>query len=93
MRSDISEMLMGHNIGLPDHYLRPTEQDLLEHYLCVVPHLTITEEQRLEQKLDKSEAGKTEIMNMAQATIYQMSKIFRGHQKNRKVGRFANLLA
>jgi integrase len=74
MRSDISEMLMGHNIGLSDHYLRPTEQDLLEHYLHAVPHLTITEEARLAQKLDKSEADKTEMMKMAEATINQMSQ-------------------
>jgi hypothetical protein len=36
-----AEILVGHNEGLPAHYNRPTEQDLLNEYLKVVDNLSI----------------------------------------------------
>jgi integrase len=43
------EMLMGHETGLPAHYIRPTESELLEEYLKVVDHLTVNKQVVMEQ--------------------------------------------
>jgi hypothetical protein len=41
MRPSIAKMLMGHSLGLDDSYFKPTENEMLEDYLKVVPSLTI----------------------------------------------------
>lgn len=45
------EILMGHSTGISDSYYRPTENDLLEDYLKVVDHLTISGESKLRMEL------------------------------------------
>jgi integrase len=44
-----TEMLMGHETGLPAHYIRPTETELLEEYLKVVNYLTVNKQVVMEQ--------------------------------------------
>jgi hypothetical protein len=36
-----AEFLMGHSLGLPDSYIKPIQDNVLEHYLKAVKHLTI----------------------------------------------------
>jgi hypothetical protein len=43
------EMLMGHETGLPAHYIRPTEPELLEEYLKVVDYLTVNRQVVIER--------------------------------------------
>ena len=46
-------MLLGHKIGLSSSYYRPSEAELLEEYLRVVPELTINEENRLSRQVQE----------------------------------------
>jgi hypothetical protein len=46
------EKLMGHSVGISDSYYRATEKELLEDYLKAVPVLTISNESRLQTRLD-----------------------------------------
>jgi len=48
----ITELLMGHSIGISDSYYRPTENDLLEEYLKAVDVLTISNENRLKMQVE-----------------------------------------
>jgi integrase len=50
------ETLMGHSTGISDSYYRPTEGELLEDYLKIVDHLTITSESR--RKVEVQEINK-----------------------------------
>jgi hypothetical protein len=38
------EFLMGHSLGLPESYYKPTENDVLQDYLKAVPSLTINDD-------------------------------------------------
>jgi integrase len=48
----ITELLMGHSVGISDSYYRPTEKDLLEDYLKAVDALTISNENRLKMQVE-----------------------------------------
>ena len=50
---EIREMLLGHKIGLSSSYYRPSESELLEEYLRVIPELTINEENRLQKQVQE----------------------------------------
>jgi integrase len=45
------EILMGHSVGISDSYYRPTENELLEDYQKAVDYLTISQENRLRNKV------------------------------------------
>jgi integrase len=67
----IKEMLMGHSIGLDDHYFKPSKNDVLQEYLQAVDALTINEENRLKienikikQRNDVLERDKYEIISL-----------------------------
>jgi integrase len=47
------EKLMGHSTGISDSYYRATENELLEDYLKAVPMLTISNEHRLQNDMEK----------------------------------------
>lgn len=49
----IKEMLMGHSIGLDDHYFKPSESEVLQEYLKAVNALTVNEENRLKIKVEE----------------------------------------
>ena len=55
------EITMGHNIGLSGSYYRPTEREILDDYLMAVDLLTINEENRLKNKVEKLEIEKSRI--------------------------------
>ena len=46
-------MLLGHKIGLSSSYYRPSESELLEEYLRVIPELTISDENRLQKQVQE----------------------------------------
>jgi hypothetical protein len=47
------ETLMGHSVGISDSYYRPTESELLEDYLKVADHLTVSTESKLKIELEQ----------------------------------------
>jgi tetratricopeptide (TPR) repeat protein len=55
------EITMGHNIGLSGSYYRPSEREILDDYLIAVDLLTINEENRLKNKVEKLEIEKSRI--------------------------------
>jgi integrase len=48
----ITELLMGHSVGISDSYYRPTEKDLLEEYMKAIDALTISNENRLKMQVE-----------------------------------------
>ena len=48
------ELLMGHSIGISDHYYRPTENELLEDYLKAEPLLSISEAEEVRRESELS---------------------------------------
>lgn len=67
-------MLEGHSVGIDDHYARPSESDLLEEYLKAVDLLTIDPSQRLQRKVDKMQAEKNQLEQLA-AKITDIEKL------------------
>lgn len=72
------ELLMGHSVGISDHYYRPTEKELLDDYLHAIPLLTVSEvaevkrqmtekEKNLEQKISEMETKLTSLLPLALA--------------------------
>lgn len=55
---------MDHSLGESQNYHRPTEQELLEHYLNVVDLLTINDEFRLKRKIEVLEVDKSKLENI-----------------------------
>jgi integrase len=54
------ERLMGHDTRLDNNYFKPNSQDLLDSYLTVVNSLTLNEEFRLRQRVEKLEVEKSQ---------------------------------
>ena len=59
MRPINIEILMNHSTGISDSYYRATENELLEDYLVAVDLLTINDENRLKNKIQKLQIEKT----------------------------------
>jgi hypothetical protein len=55
------ERLMGHDTRLDNNYFKPNEEDLLSEYCKVVDLLTLNEEFKLRQKIEKLEVEKSRI--------------------------------
>ena len=71
MKPAIKEMLMGHSIGLDDHYFKPSKNDVLQEYLKAIDALTINQENRLKienikikQRNDDLERNKDEVLSL-----------------------------
>ena len=73
MNQTKKERLMGHDTRLDNSYYKPNSQDLLDSYLNVVNSLTLSEEFRLRQKVEKLEVEKTQIESLA-AEIREIKK-------------------
>lgn len=56
MRPIDVETLMGHSTGISDSYYRPTEKDLLDSYLAISHHLTLSEVEQVKRELKKKES-------------------------------------
>ena len=61
LNPEIREMLLGHKIGLVSAYYKPTEQEMLNEYLKAVNLLTINEENRLKDKVEKLTIEKSQL--------------------------------
>lgn len=59
------ERLMGHDTGLDNNYFKPNSHDLLNTYLQVVDLLTLNEEFRLHQKIERLGVEKTQFEALA----------------------------
>lgn len=68
-------MLEGHSTGIRDHYVRPTEQKMLDEYMKAVNNLTINEEHRLKIKVQLLESEKTNYEKL-DAKIDELSRKF-----------------
>jgi hypothetical protein len=55
------ERLMGHDTRLDNNYFKPSEEDLLSEYIKVVDLMTLNEEFKLRQKIEKLEVEKSRI--------------------------------
>jgi integrase len=67
------KILMGHDTGLEKSYYKPSESEILEDYLRVIDLLTINEESRLKNKIEKLEIDKAEYEALA-ADIARIKK-------------------
>jgi hypothetical protein len=56
---------MGHDTRLDNNYFKPNEEDLLSEYIKVVDLLTLNEEFKLRQKIEKLEVEKSKIDSLA----------------------------
>jgi integrase len=65
----ITELFMGHSVGISDSYYRPTEKDLLEEYLKAVDALSISNENRLKMQVELLAASSKETEEMINARM------------------------
>jgi hypothetical protein len=64
MDAEIREKLVGHSIGIARHYIRYSQQEMLQEYIKAVDLLTISEENRLKKVRDLTKKhDEIEIMN------------------------------
>jgi integrase len=61
LNPEIREMLLGHKIGLASAYYKPTVQEMLNEYLKASNLLTINEENRLKDKVEKLTIEKSQL--------------------------------
>ncbi len=54
-------MLEGHDVGIDDHYVLPTQDDLLKEYQKAIDPLTINPENRLKRKVEKLEVERSQV--------------------------------
>lgn len=64
LNPEIREMLLGHKIGLASAYYKPTVQEMLDEYLKAVNRLTINEENRLKDKVEKLTIEKSQLESL-----------------------------
>ena len=70
----ITELLMGHSVGISDSYYRPTEKDLLEEYLKAVDALTISNENRLKTQVEVLVAATRETEEMINTKLAEKDR-------------------
>ena len=62
VNSNIAEKLMAHNRGLDDVYFKPTKDDCFREFVKAVPHLTISESEKLKSQLSDLQEDKDELV-------------------------------
>jgi integrase len=70
----ITELLMGHSVGISDSYYRPTVKDLLEEYLKAVDALTISNENRLKMQVEVLAASTKETEEMVNTKLAEKDR-------------------
>jgi integrase len=73
----VTEILMGHSVGISDSYYRPTENDLLEEYLKAVDTLTISNEKRLKMQVEVLVASSKETEEIINAKLAEKDRELR----------------
>ena len=71
----IMEMLVGHSTGLDKSYYKPQDEEILHEYLKAVDSLTIDNENRLKQQIQKVTDERDEIKSMEEKHKEEMKKI------------------
>lgn len=56
---EIREMLLGHKLGIPDAYLRYTDEDMFQEYQKAINNLTINEENKLRREVQELKRERT----------------------------------
>jgi len=70
----VTELLMGHSVGISDSYYRPTEKELFEEYLKAVDALTISNENRLKMQVEVLVATSRETEEMINAKLAEKDR-------------------
>jgi integrase len=70
----VTELLMGHSVGISDSYYRPTEKDLLEEYLKAADALTISNENRLKMQVEVLAASTKETEEIINAKLAEKDR-------------------
>ena len=76
---------MGHDTGLENNYFKPSFQDLFEEYLKDVDHLTLNEEFKLRQKLEKLEVEKTQFETLVTRLFESLFVILQGMEHLQRI--------
>jgi integrase len=71
----ITELLMGHSVGISDSYYRPTDNDLLEEYMKkAVDALTISNENRLKTQVELLVSSSRETQHMINTKLAEKER-------------------
>jgi integrase len=70
----VTELLMGHSVGISDSYYRPTEKDLLEEYQKAIDALTISNENRLKTQVEVLAASSKETEEMIKTRLAEKDR-------------------
>jgi integrase len=70
----VTELLMGHSVGISDSYYRPTEKDLLEEYQKAIDVLTISNENRLKTQVEVLAATSKETEEMVKTKLAEKDR-------------------
>lgn len=70
----VTELLMGHSVGISDSYYRPTEKDLLEEYQKAIDALTISNENRLKTQVEVLAATSKETEEMIKTKLAEKDR-------------------
>jgi len=62
VNSNIAEKLMAHKRGLDDVYFKPTKDDCFREFVKAIPHLTISESEKLKTQLSDLQEDKDELV-------------------------------
>jgi integrase len=70
----VTELLMGHSVGISDSCYRPTEKELLEEYQKAIDALTISNENRLKTQVEVLAASSKETEEMIKIKLAEKDK-------------------
>lgn len=70
-----AETLLGHDIGIREHYIRPTESELLAEFVKAIPNLSLGDEDRLRSENVRLEAENAETGKLRALLIKQSDKL------------------
>jgi integrase len=70
----VTELLMGHSVGISDSYYRPTEKDLLEEYQKAIDALTISNVNRLKTQVEVLSATSKETEEMVKTKMAEKDR-------------------
>ena len=69
----VTEMLMGHDIGVSGSYMKPTKEELLEEYAKAIDNLTVVESR--EKKTDVKNAFREQLLLVAGFSQEEIDKM------------------
>ena len=79
------ELTQGHSIGIPGHYLRPRESDILADYEKVIDRITIDDKHRLKKRNQELETGTAQDIALLKNEIAALKQfVFPGPRPNDK---------